>query len=229
MNKGLFFLILFALLCGCSNSSDGDDPKQFTLTTGVIIEEWGSVSPAGGTYNEGTEVTLTATPLPGYKFTDWGGGFVQSTDNPLTVKMDRDKIIIAFINTPLYLDENGITVKSYDWGEVGDEVILDGIIYKIVDDAMLREMVINGEDITRVCTTYVTNMNELFRGTSFNQDISAWDVSNVTDMGSMFADTPFNQDLSNWDVTNVVECAFFSQNTPQWTLPKPNFINCNPD
>jgi len=28
---------------------------------------------------------------------------------------------------------------------------------------------------------------------------------------------------------NVVNCDDFSTNTPQWTLPKPNFTNCNPN
>jgi hypothetical protein len=36
----------------------------------------------------------------------------------------------------------------------------------------------------------------------------------------------FNQDLSIWNVVNVTECSYFSNDTPQWTLPKPNFTNC---
>ena len=34
--------------------------------------------------------------------------------------------------------------------------------------------------------------------------------------------TSFNQDLSNWNVSSVNECGGFNYNTPQWTLPKPN-------
>ena len=33
----------------------------------------------------------------------------------------------------------------------------------------------------------------------------------------------FNQDLSSWDVSNVQEYWDFDADTPQWTLPKPNF------
>jgi len=48
-------------------------------------------------------------------------------------------------------------------------------------------------------------------------------------MSNMFkSNTIFNQDLSNWDVINVESCSDFSNNTPQWTLPKPNFTNCTP-
>ena len=32
--------------------------------------------------------------------------------------------------------------------------------------------------------------------TTFNQDISSWDVSNVTDMSGMFYESAFNQDIS---------------------------------
>jgi surface protein len=49
-------------------------------------------------------------------------------------------------------------------------------------------------------------------------------------MYSMFSNSnKFNQDLSLWNVSNVTICSYFSENTPQWTLPKPNFTNCNPN
>jgi surface protein len=39
---------------------------------------------------------------------------------------------------------------------------------------------------------------------SFNQDLSAWDVSNAANIYGMFEYAQnFNQDLSAWDVNNV--------------------------
>ncbi|MGB5272343.1 BspA family leucine-rich repeat surface protein [Eudoraea sp.] len=110
--------------------------------------------------------------------------------------------------SPIYLDENGVTIKCYEWGEVGDTGIIDNIIYKVVDETKLREMVQNEEDVTTVCTTKVTSMIGLFMGNlsefnSFNQNISSWDVSNVTDMNTMFLLSSFNQDISSWDVSSV--------------------------
>jgi surface protein len=76
----------------------------------------------------------------------------------------------------------------------------------------------------------VTDMYEMFYGAeSFNQPIGDWDVSSVTDMYGMFLSSEsFNQNLSSWIVDNVTGCGNFSYNTPQWTLPKPNFTNCIP-
>ena len=42
--------------------------------------------------------------------------------------------------------------------------------------------------------------------TSFNGNLSQWDVSNVTDMNYMLKDaTSFNGDLSHWDVRQVTD------------------------
>ena len=76
----------------------------------------------------------------------------------------------------------------------------------------------------------VTNMEYMLAYTpDFNQDIGGWDVSSVTNMRGMFEASGFNQDLSMWDVRNVTDCYDFTQRntTPVWTLPKPNWTNCN--
>ena len=49
----------------------------------------------------------------------------------------------------------------------------------------------------------VTNLFCMFFGSTFNQDISMWNVSNVTDVGFMFAFSPFNQPIGGWNVSNV--------------------------
>ena len=79
-------------------------------------------------------------------------------------------------------------------------------------------------------TSNVTNMGGMFVSTqSFNQPIGDWDTSNVTNMIGMFQSaSAFNQNLNSWDVEVVESCAYFSYLTPQWTLPQPNFTNCNP-
>jgi surface protein len=55
-------------------------------------------------------------------------------------------------------------------------------------------------------------MNGLFFDegfSTFNEDISNWDVSNVTNMSWMFYDAEsFNQDINKWDVSNVKDMSF---------------------
>jgi len=74
----------------------------------------------------------------------------------------------------------------------------------------LFEMISNGEDVTTVDTSQITDMSNMFLNASdFNQDISGWDVSNVTDMSDMFyGASDFDQDLSGWDVGNVTNMSW---------------------
>jgi len=86
----------------------------------------------------------------------------------------------------------------------------------------------------------VTVMAYMFYGvTSFNQDISDWDVSSVLPtftyegntlegMENMFKNaTSFNQDLSSWCVTNFTsEPNGFTTGATAWTLPKPVWGTC---
>ena len=262
----------------------------------------------------------------------------------------------------VYLDENGVTIKACESANIGDVGTINGVEYTVADREMLMDKIQNGEDVTKVCTTRITDMSALFylngqindimitfnqpignwdvsnvismtgllalpsfnqpienwdvsnvlsmagmfsaanefnqdisswnvsnvvnmeimfsaafdfnqdisswnvsnvihmagmflNAVEFNQDLSNWNVSNVTDMYAMFSSAnefnqdisswnvsnvvsmhymflnavEFNQDLSNWSVGNVTECEEFSNNTPQWTLPQPNFTNCNPN
>ena len=56
----------------------------------------GTTDPVPGTYtyDAGSQVTITASPNAGYKFSGWSGG-ASGTENPLTVKLDSDKSIAA--------------------------------------------------------------------------------------------------------------------------------------
>ena len=59
------------------------DPTQYTLT--VTAGEGGTVSTEGGTYDEGTDITITATPAEGYEFIGWEGSNSDSSSLSITL------------------------------------------------------------------------------------------------------------------------------------------------
>jgi surface protein len=143
----------------------------------------------------------------------------------------------------VYLDENGVTIKACDSADIGDEGTVNGVQYSVVDRDILDLMILNEEDITKVCTTRIIDMSNLASPDqsvsaaafmhSFNQDISTWDVSNVTNMSVMFAGaTSFNQPIGNWNVSNVTNmsgmfagAASFNQPIGNWNVSNVNSMN----
>jgi len=90
--------------------------EQYTLT----IETTGSgsvtLNPAGGTYDEGTEVQLTATPAAGWQFDSWTGD-LESIANPQTIIMDSDKTVTAnFSEIPV--GQYALTILTNGQGSV---------------------------------------------------------------------------------------------------------------
>ncbi|MDA3891117.1 MAG: BspA family leucine-rich repeat surface protein, partial [Salinivirgaceae bacterium] len=90
-------------------------------------------------------------------------------------------------------------------GEFWYEGFLNSISGNITDmSEMFTGATSFNRDISSWDVSNVTTMEDMFLNASaFNQDIGSWDVSNVTNMKDMFQGTPFNQDISNWDVSSV--------------------------
>ena len=67
----------------------------------------------------------------------------------------------------------------------------------------------------------VTDMTAMFiSASSFNQDISSWNVSKVTNMGFMFSGaTSFNQNISSWNVSKVVSMIDMFSNAISFNQP----------
>jgi hypothetical protein len=67
---------------------------QHTLITSVSPPGGGSVSPLGGIYDVGSQVTLTATPAADYEFVSWSGD-ASGAEPVVTLTMDSDKSVTA--------------------------------------------------------------------------------------------------------------------------------------
>lgn len=106
-------LLLFIVL-SCSTGSD----PLFTLKTSASPGEGGSVSPAEGEYDSGTEVKIMASPNDYWVFQGWEGD-QNGTGNPATIKMNADKDIIAvFIKR-----EYPLTITTDGEGAVSETII----------------------------------------------------------------------------------------------------------
>ena len=260
--KKIIILFVSILLFNCSPESE---PTMYTLTVTSNPTEGGTINPTGGEYEEGTEVTINVTPNETYSFSNWSGS-LDGSESPLIITMDSDINLVGNFTRipPLYLDENGVTIKVREWVRVGDFHEFNGVQYEVINNISeyytnpnydLSKTVLKdvgsmegwfgetrvgtpdhiikfNQDISHWDLSKVTSIMGMFFGpnTKFNRDISNWDVSNVNDMEVMFRyNKSFNQDLSNWNVSNVTNCVKFSEDTPQWTKPKPNFTNCDPN
>ena len=201
--KKLLLVLLFILSTVSCSKDDGI--AEFNLVVGVT--EGGSVNTSGGTYDENTTVSITATPIEGYFFTGWTGN-ATGNENPLSVTITGNVDITANFMQNIYLDSNGITIKCPN-AAIGYTEVINGVTYTVVDNTTIRTEIANGN--CNLCTTLVTNMtgdsntySNFFNDESFNSNIGFWDTSNVTDMSSMFyGATAFNQDIGSWDTSSV--------------------------
>ena len=96
--------------------------NQYTLT---LSAENGTVS-GSGTFDYGTELTITATPADGYEFTKWSD---DNTDNPRTIILVKDLFLEAYFKeVPNALDK----VESSDSNV--QKIYRDGHFFVIRED-----------------------------------------------------------------------------------------------
>ena len=83
---------------------------QYTLT--VTASEGGSVS-AGGTFDDGTSVSVTATPAEGYEFVGWEGS--DSNENTLTLTLTSDTELSPIFNLVIQTPTNSETPFQFEY------------------------------------------------------------------------------------------------------------------
>ena len=130
---------------GNQNEDETPDPVTYTLTVLSSNEEMGTVT-GGGSYEEGTEVTLTATPTSdGYAFVKWSD---ENTDNPRALTVAEDLELTAIFDYAVV--DLGLSVKwatcnvgatkpeeygnYYAWGETTTKATYTGDTYTLTTD-----------------------------------------------------------------------------------------------
>ena len=120
----IFIVFSFILIFSCSTEEENtiapavqtpqseQQVKQYTLT--VTSAEGGTVSTEGGTYNEGTQITITASANEGYRFKGWEGN--SSTSESLTVTLSSNQTLQAIFELlPIDSDGDGVTDSNDAW------------------------------------------------------------------------------------------------------------------
>ena len=95
---------------GNQTEDETSAPVTYTLTVLSSNEEKGTVT-GGGSYEEGTEATITATAERGFVFKEWND---ENTDNPRVVTVTSDMTYTAtFVAVP-----NG-SENGHKWVDLG--------------------------------------------------------------------------------------------------------------
>ena len=106
---------------------------------------------------------------------------------------------------------------------------------KPITRTMLDLLILTDEDVSNVNTSQITDFSYLLTtenphqhsdSSSFNQDISGWDVSSGTNFDGMFSGaSSFNQDISHWNVSKGGSFRFmfsgaslFNQDIGRWDI-----------
>ena len=200
--------------------NDYDDENSFKLDPPNAVLTW--VDEDGV---EEVEVVITDAHFD-------GANMIYTIENTTITANQSFEDVSLFVDgngssNNVYLASNGITVKASAGASVDSTGTIYGITYRILDKAGLNFYLSQGEDLSKVCTSLVTDMSFIFESaTSFNQNISSWDVSNVTNMEQMFSSAAaFNQDISSWDVSNVTSmlrmftnATSFNQDISYWDV-----------
>ncbi|WGK69489.1 BspA family leucine-rich repeat surface protein [Candidatus Haliotispira prima] len=212
----VFFIHLFLSACTDlgTGSSTGKNILRFDTDGGSAVP---SVEvPSGGLTLSKTMTAPTKDPSGGttYYFGDWYT-VDKTTGHTGKTKYDYTKPITGSMT--LY--------ARWYTEQPADKAALE----KLITDLG------NTGDFNHIDVRKVTDMSELFQGdTTFNGDITGWDVSNVTNMSFMFGNSSdpdnygaekFNQPIGDWDVSGVTnmqymfaKASIFNQPIGDWDV-----------
>ena len=114
--KNLFVSVL--LIIGISVTSCAEKETLFYITTSVIPEGAGVITPSSTEVLEGSNVSFKATPNGEYIFTGWSGS-ISGTTNPQKITVTSDMNVTANFTLRSY----PLTLSTEGEGEIIEKVI----------------------------------------------------------------------------------------------------------
>jgi surface protein len=127
------------------------------------------------------------------------------------------------------LASNNKTITC-DGASVNSTGVVNGKTYTKVNRSTLVTMITNGDDLSCVCTSGITDMSSLFNNKNTTYDISSWDTSDATNMQGIFQNSGSlaNSDPGYWDVSslqdqnsvnNMFDGTDMTQDLSYWCFP----------
>jgi surface protein len=174
--------------------ADGDAESGSTFQWNVADDASGTNAAA---ITDSTANTFTPTSAQASKFVKVEITPNDGFDSGVTVSSDWIEVASVFL-----LANNGVTITCKD-ASPGDTGVVGGVTYTAVDETTLRSIANDAtrwDELQTICTSGITNMSEMFYDpnfvidfSSFNTDISHWDMSSVTDFSNFLNYTSFSQ------------------------------------
>jgi len=126
-----------AIIVSSPGSVTATYQEQFYLTMNANPPSGGSVSPASGWYNTGSQITISATPNNVFAFLNWtgsGSGSYTGTNNPATITLNGPitetanfGVKISFPTLTAYDVANQYTGYNYEFAVVGQAMYNDPV------------------------------------------------------------------------------------------------------
>ena len=207
--------------------NDGNDINEYTLSSTYPISVTGNILFITTWKTDSANQTITI-PATGTYGIDWGDGIVNATvtgtQTHTYATAGSHTVVISGGLTRIHLNDHADAPKlvSIDrWGDAswttmenafrgasnmvynaGDAPDLSGVTDM---DSMFEDASSFNGNISSWNVSSVTNISDMFNGaSSFNGNISSWDVSSVTHMSGIFnGASDFNGNISSWDVSSV--------------------------
>ena len=93
MKKSILKLFILFTIINCTTGEDDDVKVATKFKLVVTAQDGGAVSSVGGSFEQGTEVSITASADKGYEFTGWTGS--EETSNKVTLTINSDLTLTA--------------------------------------------------------------------------------------------------------------------------------------
>lgn len=197
-----------------SAADDGIDAAPTTFGTQWVIDE---------SRADGLTLRLPVSGVDDGGTIDWGDGTVTPASEN----------VHTYATAGTYMVDAGVTGTMSSWGQSGN---LEGLtrVDTWTNDVGMTDatrMFAGATDLEYVSPppSSVVNMSYMFSGaSSFNQDISDWNMTNVWNTGHMFENaTSFNQDIGSWNTASLTDArsmfagaSSFDQDISGWNMSR---------